>query len=100
MERRPPDHICVDVFFVEDPRVSMKAKGIALWLLAQDPEERWSNQSIADEIGMGRDAVKAGIAELKKTGYLEAERVRTTSGKIAGFSFRMNYGIRVVQDER
>lgn len=94
------EHVCVDVSFVEDPRVSAKAKGIAIWLLAQDPEEQWSNQAIADEIGMGRDAVKAGIAELRKAGYLEAERVRTTSGKLAGLSLRVNCGFKVGQDER
>lgn len=63
-----------------DKNLSMKAKG--LWLYMNSKPEGWffSSDRIADECIDGKKAIQAGLRELQQAGYLSAKR--TGDGRI------------------
>lgn len=67
---------------LRDPRLSWKAKGIAAYLLSKPPGwQIWTNDLI-NRAKDGRDAVRAGLAELEALGYLTRERVNGEGGRL------------------
>lgn len=63
-----------------DKNISMKAKG--LWLYMNSKPDGWhfAADRIADECTDGRNAIQAGLRELQQAGYLSAKR--TGDGRV------------------
>lgn len=78
---RPVDNfVMVSNSMANDTSISMKAKGLLLYLLAQPPGWRTSAERItAAGIG-GRDMVRAALRELEREGYLVRRRSRKEDG--------------------
>jgi ribulose bisphosphate carboxylase small subunit len=66
---------------IEDSRLSFKARGILLWLLSKPDGWEVRSDAIAAAGGEGRDAVRSGLTELEKAGYLVRSRERDEKGQ-------------------
>jgi predicted transcriptional regulator len=71
---------------LEDPKLSLKAKGIFAWILANKLENIDVEELISASKN-GRDSVYAGLRELIKQGYLLREQIRDSEGKICGVQY-------------
>lgn len=69
-----PNHI------LTDPRVSLRAKG--LWVYIQSKPDDWdfASERISRENLDGRDAVRSGLKELEKFGFLRRDFKRSDGG--------------------
>lgn len=70
----------VDSRTVNDCRISMRARGILLWLLEKPDGWRVSAETIARATTEGRDAIRTALKELETHGYLRRERLRDDKG--------------------
>jgi hypothetical protein len=69
--------------WLRDPRLSLKAKGLAAYISSHAAEHVLSVEQILAENTDGKDAVRAGMAELEERGYLVREQVRGDGGRIS-----------------
>lgn len=67
--------------YLRDKRLTLKARGILSLLLSHEDGFRLSIKSISDGTPEGVDAVRTGVEELERAGYLEREPVRVARGK-------------------
>ena len=68
----------------QDGRLSMKARGILLYLVSKPDRWRTSAATIAKECDKdGRDAIAAGLKELEEHGYLVRKRRNVGGGRFA-----------------
>ena len=65
----------------QDPRLSLRAKGIVLYALSQKPGTLHSAESIAAANKEGRDAVASALRELADLGYYRAVRKQGEGGR-------------------
>lgn len=65
---------------LRDRRLSMKARGVLVWLLSMPADYRVSSDQLAKVGPDGRDAIRSALTELEATGYLVRRRVRTDDG--------------------
>lgn len=76
--------------FVNDSRMSWKAKGIFLYLASKPDDWRFHMDQIStvatDQLG----SLKSGIKELETLGYLVRDRIFDDAGKIAGWRWTLN----------
>jgi len=61
---------------IRDRRLSYKARGILAYLLSLPDNWRISSQYLATVAPDGRDAVRTGLQELERYGYLVRERIQ------------------------
>lgn len=61
--------------FARDARLSLKARGLGLWLFSHQDGWNLSIRSIAAAVGAGKEAVQGGLQELERYGYLRREPV-------------------------
>lgn len=71
----------VDSRAVNDARISMRARGVLMWLLDKPDDWRVSADAIARATTEGRDAIRTALKELETHGYLRRERVRDDDGR-------------------
>jgi hypothetical protein len=64
----------VERAIVEDKRLSYKARGILIWILAKPDDWTIDGRAIANHGSEGRDSCYAGLKELEIVGYLERRR--------------------------
>jgi hypothetical protein len=69
--------------WLRDPRLSLKAKGLAAYIASHAPGHVLTVEQILAENTDGKDAVRAGMAELEAAGYLTREQVRAEGGRIS-----------------
>lgn len=69
---------------LRDPRLSIKAKGLACLALSLPPGWEYSVAGLASVCGCGRDMIRGAIKELEGAGYLARELVHDGSGKFSG----------------
>jgi len=76
-----PNHI------LNDPNLSLKAKG--LWGYLQSKPDGWkfSISRIATQTKDGRESIRSAIKELEKAGYLRRVPVKDIAGKWTGFDY-------------
>jgi hypothetical protein len=67
----------VDNLWLRDRRLSYKAKGILAAIASHAAGYRLSTAQLIDESADGRDAVRTGLVELEKFGYLRRIELRT-----------------------
>lgn len=69
---------------INDERLSMKARGILLYLLGRPPGWRFAAERIARVTPKeGREAILSGLKELSDAGYYRWTRVRVGGGRFA-----------------
>lgn len=68
--------------FLDDPRLSAKAKGIFAKLLTYPDEWEFHTKNISHYFKDGKTALQSGINELEEFGYLVIDQIRGKNGKI------------------
>ena len=66
-----------------DTRLSPRALGVLVRLLARPDDWQVSGESLAKEFGVGRDAMRATFNELTKARYMRLDRTRGNDGKLS-----------------
>ncbi len=72
---------------LRDPSLSLKAKGLLVYLMSHAPGYRLSAEQIIAESSDGRDAVRAGMGELEKAGWLQRQPLRDAHGRAVGVDY-------------
>ena len=75
--------------WLRDKTISLGAKGLLAQLLSHAPGWRISQESLARDNGIGRDAIRTLINELLNAGYLmrSEDRERTEKGYLGGYTY-------------
>lgn len=71
----------VDSRAVNDTRLSMRARGVLVWLLDKPDGWRVSSEAIARQCSEGRDAIRKALKELEGAGYLHRQKVQGKDGR-------------------
>jgi hypothetical protein len=72
------NYTSVDNGFIDDPRLSMRARGVLLWLLRQPDDTKISLKTIERGSADGRESIRGAMRELEECGYVS--RVETRAG--------------------
>lgn len=75
---------------IRDARLSLKARGLGIWLLSHTDGWRLSIRSISTQVGTGVEAVQSALQELEREGYLIREQQTGEHGKFAGVEYRIS----------
>jgi len=70
---------------INNPNLSYKAKGILIYLISKPDGWEVKLEDIAKHSKDGLDAVRSGVNELVKAGYIIRRRIRNKDGKMAGW---------------
>lgn len=68
---------------LRDKNLSLKARGLLCFCLSLSDNWKYSIQGLATAAGAGIDAIKSGLKELEKAGYLVRKKYRDESGRMA-----------------
>ena len=63
-----------------DNRLTMRALGVLVRLLARPDNWRTNSEGLAAEFGCGRDAVRGALHELQKAGYIRMQKAQNAIG--------------------
>lgn len=69
---------------LRDPRLSLKTKGLFAVMISLPDDWEYSISGLASFVGVGRDAIRSALQELKLAGYLLQEQAHDENGKFAG----------------
>lgn len=73
--------LVVDKATIEDPRLSLRAKGLLAYVLCKPDDWTIDSTKLADDVEEGRDAVRTAMKQLEKAGYIERRRSRGEGGR-------------------
>lgn len=76
--------VMVDKAAINDPRLSLKAKGLLCYLLSKPPDWRPQIQDICNHCSDGEAAVRSALKELAKFGYAKLLRQQGDAGRWEG----------------
>jgi len=79
--------VAVSKALFEDPSLSFKAKGIAIYLLSKPDDWNANVINLQNNSTDGRDAVYSGIKELIDAGYMEKKAKRNEAGEFLGCEY-------------
>lgn len=68
---------------LRDPRLSLKTKGLFAVMISLPDDWEYSISGLASFVGVGRDAIRTSLQELKLAGYLLQEQAHDENGKFA-----------------
>jgi len=71
----------LDMSAIEDERLSLKGRGLLIYLVSRPQPWNISIESIAAQLKDGRDSVQSAFKELETLGYLEQCRSKGTNGQ-------------------
>ena len=80
VQKRPNNFVMMDKSFLEDTRLSYKAKGILAYLLSKPDNWKVIVGNLVNYSTDGKASVYAGLKELKECGYYEKVPVRNEQG--------------------
>lgn len=80
VQKRPNNFVMMDKSFLEDTRLSYKAKGILAYLLSKPDNWKVIVGNLVNYSTDGKASVYAGLKELKECGYYEKTPVRNDKG--------------------
>lgn len=86
------NYIVVPNSILRDKRISIKARGLLVIILSLPPKWKLTVSGLVTVTGAGETAVRAGLRELEKYGYVQCTRARDSKGRIGC----MDYIIREV----
>lgn len=81
VQKRETPYVVIDKTILDDPALSFKAKGIAAYLLGKPDGWRIHIRQLASVCADGEAAVRTGMQELEKAGYLRRERRQDEQGR-------------------
>lgn len=84
IKKRENPYVQIDKSIVDDPKITWKAKGILIYLLAKPDDWEVYAADIVKHAIDGRDAVYSGLNELIAAGYIGRTDVRGEAGKFCG----------------
>lgn len=80
-------YVMLDKRFLEDDRLSWRAKGILSYLLSKPDSWQTREKDLVKRSREGREAVRSAMRELESCGYMQREQRRTEKGVYAQNSF-------------
>lgn len=80
VKKRPNKYVLLDKTFLEDERLSYKAKGILAYLLSKPDNWKVIIGNLINYSTDGKASVYAGLKELKECGYYEKVPIRNEKG--------------------
>lgn len=80
VRKRPSNFVMMDKTFLEDERLSYKAKGILAYLLSKPDDWKVIVGNLVNSSKDGKASVYAGLKELKECGYYEKVPIRNEQG--------------------
>ncbi len=80
VHKRPNNFVMMDKTFLEDPRLSFKAKGILAYLLSKPDNWKVIVGNLVNYSADGKSSVYAGLKELKECGYYKKIPIRNEAG--------------------
>lgn len=80
IKKRPNNFVMMDKTFLEDVRLSYKAKGLLAYLLSKPDDWKVIVGNLVNNSKDGKASVYAGLKELKECGYYEKIPVRNEQG--------------------
>ena len=80
VQKRPNNFVMMDKSFLEDTRLSHKAKGILAYLLSKPDNWKVIVGNLVNYSTDGKASVYAGLKELKECGYYEKIPIRNEQG--------------------
>ena len=80
VRKRPSNFVMMDKTFLEDDRLSFKAKGILAYLLSKPDDWKVIVGNLVNSSKDGKASVYAGLKELKEYGYYEKVPIRNEQG--------------------
>ena len=80
VKKRPSNFVMMDKTFLEDDRLSYKAKGLLAYLLSKPDDWKVIVGNLVNSSKDGKASVYAGLKELKQCGYYEKVPVRNEQG--------------------
>lgn len=81
VQKRPNNFVMLDKTFLEDERLSFKAKGILAYLLSKPDNWKVIVGNLVKYSKDGKSAVYAGLKELKECGYYVKTPIRSEDGR-------------------
>jgi len=81
-QKKRNNFVMLDKGFLEDSRLSYKAKGILAYLFSKPDNWKVVIKDLMNHAKDGRDSVYAGLKELRTFGYYSKEPVRNEKGVI------------------
>lgn len=72
--------------FIHRPDMSMKAKGLLIYLLSLPPNWVIYKREIPNHFTDGIDSIRAAFKELEKMGYVLSIETRNRKGQIMGYN--------------
>jgi hypothetical protein len=75
--------------WLRDSALSWKAKGLLAYIASHAPGHTLTSEQILSEGTDGKDAVRAGLVELERRGYLRRIQRRGEGGKITGTDYEL-----------
>ena len=84
IQKRENPYAQIDNRVLNDSRLSWKARGILAYLLSKPDNWKIVIEDLISQSPDGRDAIRSGMRELTKAGYLELVTNRDESGKMQG----------------
>jgi len=90
VQKVPTFHKTINTQFVGDKSISLKAKGILIYLLAKKDGWRGQLYDIAKNSTDGEKSVRAGLRELVVAGYAKLETNPKVDGKFQGKYYKIS----------
>lgn len=88
---RPADHFTIiSNALLRDGEISLKARGLAAWLLTHTAEFELSVERIAILTQTGETAIKSGLRELETRGYLTRTLQRDARNRVTGSLYEIS----------
>lgn len=78
--KREHPYALIDVFALNDQRLSWKAKGLLVYLLSKPNDWKIKEKDLIKRARDGRDAVRSALRELISLGYISRKQVQREDG--------------------
>ena len=82
IQKKQNNFVMLDKAFIDDERLSFKAKGILTYLLSKPDNWKVIVKDLINHSADGRDSIYSGLRELKKHGYYVKQPIRNEYGII------------------
>ena len=80
------EYTTVDNYFVNDSNLSLKGKGMLLFMLSKPDDWKFNFINFQKSLGIGQKAVRSLVNKLEQLKYLKRERIRDEFGH-----YELNY---------
>ncbi|MDR3560502.1 MAG: helix-turn-helix domain-containing protein [Negativicutes bacterium] len=89
IHKRELPFVQVDKHFINDARLSYKAKGILLYLLSKPDDWKVYESEIAKHAADKLHSVRSGIKELIEFGYITRQKKRNEQNQFMGYDYNV-----------